>query len=187
MAWCGLSRMPTEAVSAARLFFAIWPDQAVREQIIAATKSAVDAAGGRPIPPENYHITLAFLGSVSAPYLAAVRRAGRVLGFPTFTLTLARTGYWPRSRIAWLGPLACPEPLRALVAGLWEPLAAVGLSAANPDYKPHLSLARKVPGGLESRLLQPIEWPVTEFVLVRSDTSPAGAVYTALEHFPAAD
>jgi 2'-5' RNA ligase len=108
MAWCGLSRMPTEAVSAARLFFAIWPDQAVREQIIAATKSAVDAASGRPIPPENYHITLAFLGSVSAPYLAAVRRAGRVLGFPTFTLTLARTGYWPRSRIAWLGHAGVP-------------------------------------------------------------------------------
>jgi 2'-5' RNA ligase len=152
MAWCGLSRMPTEAVSAVRLFFALWPDQAVREQIIAATQSAVDAAGGRLIPPENYHPTLAFLGSVSALNFPAVRRAGRVTGFSTFTLTLARTGHWPQSRTVWLGPPACPEPLRALVAGLWEPLAAMGLSAANAGYKPHLSLARKVPGGLGESL-----------------------------------
>ena len=173
------------ATGSRRLFFALWPDDSVRRQIVAACGGAIQAAGGRPIPPENYHITLAFLGNVTADRADAVRSAARAVSFPPFTVALDRTGYWPRPRVAWLKPAVCPPELAGLAADLWAALAPIGFTADSRTYKPHVSLVRRVPGGLGSRLPEPVSWPVSEFVLARSETRPEGAVYTLVERFPA--
>jgi RNA 2',3'-cyclic 3'-phosphodiesterase len=62
-------------VSTRRLFFALWPDQAMREALAAATDDAlraVRAVHGLPVPIANLHVTLAFLGSVPEASLARV-------------------------------------------------------------------------------------------------------------------
>ena len=64
-------------------------------------------------------------------------------------------------------------------------LARLGFAADSRTYKPHVSLVRRVPGGLGSQLHEVIEWPVREFVLVRSDTWREGPVYTTLDRFSA--
>lgn len=173
------------ATDTQRLFFALWPDDVTRRQIVAATGAAVAAAGGRPVPPANYHVTLAFLGSVPRDQLPQIINAARPIRFPEFALELSRTGYWPRPQVAWLKPSKCPAALAALVDNLWAAMAPFGLTADSRSYKPHVSLVRRVPGGLGSELDAPLVWPVREFVLASSATRPSGSVYTVLEHFPA--
>ncbi len=168
-----------------RLFFALWPDATVRQRIAVAGTRATAAAGGRPVPPENYHLTLAFLGSVPAEHLPALLRVARAIRMQPFSLALDHTGYWPRPRVAWLRPAVCPAALQQLVDDLWGGLAPLGFAPDSRTFKPHVSLVRKAPGGLGSRLAQPIVWAVDDFVLVRSETLPAGPVYSLLERFPA--
>jgi 2'-5' RNA ligase len=170
-----------------RLFFALWPDDGVRELIVADTERAISAAGANPVSPSNYHVTLAFLGEVSASSLGDIVRICGDIRFRQFLLQLDRTGYWPRSRIAWLGPSQGPLELEALVDDIWNKLAELGFRQELRPYKPHVSLCRNVSGGLGMCLNSPISWPVSSFVLVQSTPGEAGQVYTVLEQFAAGD
>ena len=63
---------------------------------------------GRPVVAANMHLTLAFLGEVSAEK-QRVKRNGRTHFAAGFTLHLDDAGQWLRSRVVWLGtrqPLA---------------------------------------------------------------------------------
>ena len=168
-----------------RLFFALWPDEDTRMRILADLEPAVRAAGDNPVPVENYHITLAFLGSVSASSLNDIVRMCSDVRFREFSLELDRSGYWPRSRIAWLGPSRQPPELPALVDDIWNKLAELGFKQELRPYLPHVSLCRQVSGGLGMQLAAPISWPVESFALVQSLPGDNGPVYTVLEQFAA--
>jgi len=173
------------ATDSLRLFFSLWPTDEVRQQIVSASKQTVAAAGGRPIPPENYHVTLAFLGNVPRDLVAEFIVAARNIRFPAFRMQIDRSGYWPRSQIAWLEPSVMPLPMETLVSDLWAELEPLGFAPEGHSFKPHVTLARRVPGE-PGRFPDPeIVWPVSDFVLVQSDTRPSGSVYSLLEHFPA--
>ena len=66
-------RQPPRA-PARRLFFALWATAEERRALSAAAAAAVGTSGGRAVPEENLHVTLAFLGQVPA---SAHRRARR--------------------------------------------------------------------------------------------------------------
>jgi 2'-5' RNA ligase len=170
-----------------RLFFALWPDDEVSRRIVTDTERAISAAGASLVPPENYHITLAFLGAVSASSLDDIVRICGDIRFRRFSLQLDRTGYWPRSRIAWLGASHCPLELEALVDDIWNKLAELGFRQELRPYQPHVSLCRNVSGGLGMRLDTPINWPAGSFVLAQSTPGETGPVYTVLEQFAAGD
>jgi 2'-5' RNA ligase len=170
-----------------RLFFALWPSDEVRAQIAADAGRMIEDGGAPTVPAINYHITLAFLGFVSASSLPDIVAAMRNVRFLPCEITLDHTGYWPRSRIAWLAPNDYPLVLSALVDDLWNKLAGLGFRTEARQYRPHVSLCRNVSGGLAMRLKVPVVWPVSSFVLAESNPSAEGPVYTVLEHFPAGD
>lgn len=168
-----------------RLFLALWPDEAVRCRLTRERDRAAAAYRGRPVAPENLHITLAFLGASDGSQRACAERvAGRVEG-ALFTITLERLDYWPRPRVLWLGSEHTPAALSALIGALQRGLAACGFTLEERPFRPHITLLRKVPprprGGT---LLEPIEWPVTQFHLVESVTRSAGAEYRILTSWP---
>lgn len=166
-----------------RLFFALWPGEGVREALWQASRQLVRASGGKPVPRENLHLTLAFLGSVPEALLPALREAAASLALPGFSVTLDQAGYWPRPRVAWLAPTRLPPALPALVSDLWRAMAGFPVEPDTRPYRPHLTLARKVsrPGPLV--LSQPVHWPVSEFCLVRSVSDRAGARYEPLARY----
>ena len=62
-----------------RLFFALWPDDALRTALAAATAPAIAQVAGQVVPPGNLHVTLAFLGpgtGLGAGAAVRGRRAG---------------------------------------------------------------------------------------------------------------
>ena len=169
-----------------RLFFALWPDPNTRQAIVRQSRRAVRGSGGRPVPSRNYHVTLAFLGSVSEVAIPEISAAARQLRTPAGEMALEEFGYWPRPRVLWVGPSATPRSLAQLVSQLWDTLEAVpglGLAREPRPWQPHLTLARKVNREPALTSPKPVIWPMNGFVLCESVTAEDGARYQVLEQF----
>ena len=84
-----------------RLFFALWPTDAVRARLAAAAQS--HAALGRAIAARNLHVTVVFLGAVPAERVAHVVRNRTVAQKLTldgkFMLHLDAVEFWRRSSL----------------------------------------------------------------------------------------
>jgi len=170
-----------------RLFFALWPDPATRRAIHRATVDAMRQAGGRAVPIENYHLTLAFLGSQPDALLPAIRKAGSRVSPPAGELSLERLGYFAHPRVLWLGPERTPAGLRSFVRVLWDTLEPLGIARERRAFAAHLTLARKVRGPPEARI-RPVAWCYTGFALIESVTDPRGARYQVIaEWLPACE
>ncbi|MFO7588071.1 MAG: 2'-5' RNA ligase family protein [Gemmatimonadota bacterium] len=83
-----------------RLFFALWPDSATRSAVARLVDRAAKRCGGRRVPPENLHLTLAFPGAVARAQRTCLEAcADRVAGTP-FHLVLDRIPGVARSPVA---------------------------------------------------------------------------------------
>ena len=167
-----------------RLFFALWPDDTLRQQLVHRSRPLVQAAHGRPVPAENLHMTLAFLGNVNARQRDCVERMAETIACPSFDLALNCFGHWSRSQVLWFAPRETPEPLTRLVDVLAVGVRECGLSLDARPYRPHLTLARKVSSAPENKFVEPITWPVGHFVLVRSVPVPQGVAYEVVREWP---
>ena len=83
-----------------RLFFAIDLPAEIREQIIHWRATHFPPEAGRPVAADNLHLTLAFLGEVSAEKEKALSLLAGRIRQPGFTLTLDDAGQWLRSSAA---------------------------------------------------------------------------------------
>jgi 2'-5' RNA ligase len=164
-----------------RVFFALWPDDATRTAISRATREAVRACGGRPIAKERLHLTVWFLGELTASRLALARSVAPVR-VGAFDLTLDAIGVWPESRILWLAPLAPPEALAELEARLGDGLDERGFLAEERIYRPHVTLARRA-RPIEAAV-EPVRWRVEDLALVESLQDGRNVHYEVLERWP---
>ena len=171
--------MPALIEPKRRLFFGLWPDDAVRRQIAALSREVC----GRPVPEVNLHLTLLFLGMQNdAARQCFCTAAGQVQGSP-FTLSLDRYGGWARKRIQWLGPSAPTTAFGELAGTLASALAACGFEAEKQPFVPHVTLSRKAKKPVEGPTPAPILWSVNDFVLAESVPSPDGVRYVVLERW----
>jgi 2'-5' RNA ligase len=175
------------------LFFALWPASALQQSFAETTQSVVLAAGGRPVPPENFHVTLAFLGSVPDARISQVAALGADVASqvtqPGLGVTLDTIEYWqkPKVVVATAGlPAAESAPLVNVLAGaLKSRLTDAGFTPEEtPEFHPHVTLARKIAHPIQSIGIQPVLWSFTNVALVDSRTEPKGSVYTVLQTFP---
>ena len=166
--------------STARLFFALWPTDGVREGLYKASRPAVDAADGKPVTAANLHMTLVFLGSVDPEGEARAHGAAASVHGEPFSLELDSFGHWPEPQVLWCGASKVPDAARALTARLRERLVSAGLKPDTKNFVPHVTLVRKVrwPGALGS--FGPLSWAAKDFTLVRSVTGRNGSEYSPL-------
>ena len=170
-----------------RCFFAVWPDAAARRRIAAAAALVEGGDGARPVPPENYHLTLAFVGEIAAAQLAVLRQVGRELRAPGFTLAFDAYEYWPKPEVVVAAAREIPSALSGLWQRLHRDLNEHGLALAPKRLRPHVALARKVTQAPVWPAMSPFEWSALEFSLVRSESAAAGPVYTVVDTWPLLD
>lgn len=173
-----------------RVFFALWPDEAQRAAIAHATRKSVRACGGQPVPIENLHATLSFIGTVPERRVAALAAMARGVAAAssnaTLELRLGSVAYWSRPKILVAlaqepPPVAACAPLRSLAEALTGGAAAAGFT---PDLKPfhaHVTVARKVARPPAVQTLSPVRWRFDAFALIESRTRAAGAAYSVIE------
>jgi 2'-5' RNA ligase len=167
-----------------RLFFALWPTDELREQIARAVGPLLAGRRARPIPPANFHITLAFLGSVLETKLPDVIAAAREVSGAPFVLQLTRAESWRRTQIAWLPVEPMPHALHGLAERLRFSLLAKDLEVDRKAFRAHVTIARDWRDRPLDARIGPFDWPVRDFVLVQSKTGPCGSEYYVLERWP---
>ena len=167
--------LPPETKSQ-RLFFALWPPLELSRELYSVAGRVLEGEARR-VPPENIHLTLAFLGSVKAPFRHCAEQVAVAIRTGSFTLTLEQIGCWQKPGILWVGPRHTPEPLSRLVRELNAGLAACGYVPEERSYAAHLTLARKLRRFNTNLSIDPLVWDVRRFCLVQSHTHAEGTRY----------
>lgn len=162
------------------------------EKLQEGLKSELRTKAIRWTKPEQLHITLRFLGSVSSEEAAGVAAALPVIcqGQEPFSLRCEGLGCFPnvrRARVLWVGIDGQVERVRRLQKAVVLATGKIGKAPEERPIKPHLTLGRVE--GLErahSERLEKLveggfgieaEWPVTELLLMQSHLSAQGARY----------
>lgn len=162
---------PDYSPSNNRLFFALVPPLDVCERVAEKARELQKThdLGGRLIKPLRYHITLLFLGDqVSSAGEKAALRAAPDMQSPPFTLYLDKAGsFRNRQMPVWLGPNQPPAELDHL-AKLLGKVTGQRTRERQPRFTPHLTTIRNADGLLPATAVDPIEWDVTDYVLIRS-------------------
>jgi 2'-5' RNA ligase len=183
------------ADSRQRLFIGIALHDATRAAIERALQASAAALpkGTRLLAPDNWHLTLQFLGSVSDELAPSVRAAchDTAARSAAFEIELGQVGAFksPRSaRVVWIGLARGAEQLAALYETLTVHTEPLGYTREARPFAAHLSVARiKTPADvrplLASMRMPVLHMPVSHITLFRSHLSPRGARYEALEHY----
>jgi 2'-5' RNA ligase len=168
-----------------RLFFALWPDSHVRAQLAHAAAALPLDGRARGVPPENFHLTLAFLGEVAAPQLGALQQIGRAMRAPACRIGFDAYEYWPESQVVVAAAGQSPAPPLDLCAQLHQALsrceAAPHFKRPTSPLRAHVTLARKVAQAPVLQAMSPFHWHARSFSLVYSDTSGGHSVYTVVD------
>lgn len=125
-----------------RLFVAIDLPWALRQRV--AMLSGAGIPGARWVPPDNYHITLRFIGETPAYRAEEIDQALTALRARRFELTLAGLGTFAksgRSTALWVG-VERNERLDLLQSKIETALQRIGLEPERRRFAPHVSLAR---------------------------------------------
>jgi 2'-5' RNA ligase len=169
-----------------RLFVALDMPWAVREQLAALSGSGIP--GARWVPPENFHLTLRFIGDIPAHVARDVDDALLNLRARGFSLTLTGMGTFAKGGVSsalWVGVEKTPS-LDHLRAKIETALQRCGLEPERRKFQPHVTLARldnpaeaKVAAFVQAHnLFRSGPIPVEHFTLFSSLLCKDHAVYT---------
>jgi RNA 2',3'-cyclic 3'-phosphodiesterase len=179
---------PHAAESTRRLFFALWPSAFEQHALAEAAHKAARRSGGRAVPEDKLHLTLAFLGSVAERRLHELSHiagacAAQLAADGPLVVNFTRLEHWTRPQLLAAIATGGAEPARALAEALKNALCAAGFA---PDLKPfraHVTVARKVAHPPPQAMLRPIEWSLRAFALLDSRTEAAGPLYSVVESY----
>ena len=168
--------MTTDAL---RLFFALVPPPPVRGKIAEVQRRL--SLPARPVPVENLHITLAFLGNVCADRIPRLASLMDTTTFPACRLVLDRLGIFSGVGVAWLGCSTVPPSLLRFHARLTEGLEAADFRVETRRWKPHVTLYRKLRTPFEKMAFEPVSWNLDGYCLMQSRRGEGGPEYLQLE------
>jgi RNA 2',3'-cyclic 3'-phosphodiesterase len=144
---------------------------------------------GRWVAPENYHLTVAFLGSVDPARLPEVVKAVQDAAprVDPFDIPLDAVGAFPnarRPRVLWVGPHAAVPAFGTLCSVVRSELAALGFTF-EPHTDAHVTLARAAGPTVALPSTDPpriAPLRIADLTIYESFTERAGARYEVVEH-----
>ena len=173
-----------------RLFFALWPDEEIRDQLQQCqqskffSQSLQENEGSRAVFPGNFHMTLAFLGNVDVGQRACAEQVANAIQCSSFRLTINIAGHWRKPRILVVGPDEMPAVHVALATQLRDGAIECGIQMDMRLYNAHITLMRKIVNAPGALAIPPFIWSVKRFVLIESTTRPEGVRYEVVEEWP---
>ena len=152
----------------------------------------------RWVNPEQIHLTLRFLGSISEEQVIDVKDRLAEMKAGPFTLWPSGLGCFPnarRPRVLWAGLKGDLDRIKSLHTAVVASTKSIGEAPEDRPFRPHLTLARiqEVDRSTASTLQEiaaseeawsDYGWAVSEVQLIQSHLSPQGARYETLHTTP---
>ncbi|MHC4211506.1 MAG: RNA 2',3'-cyclic phosphodiesterase [Planctomycetota bacterium] len=182
--------MPPSARNTFRLFVAVYPPVGVARALLAAL-GRLELPPHRPVPVEQVHMTLQFIGDTPAPQLdqtkeTVLRSTGGVKCFdlqPRLLIKLPERG--PARLIA--AEATRPPGLVEVHRRLAARLARKARRNPSDQFRPHLTLCRFRSPTPMARIDEELDlepFAVREIRLMRSTLRPQGAQHDEMASFP---
>ena len=181
-----------ESAGKLRLFFALQPAPDQTSALIESAAPLVTELQAQPVPAENLHATLCFIGATAPEDLDKLKDVAARQHGQHATLRFNALEFWQKPRVlcATADEDCGSAPARTLAENLASAAVAAGFK---PDVKPfrlHLTLARKV----LPKLAAQAEWPrplahsfvmrCDRFVLMESRSGESGSIYSVVDSWP---
>ena len=174
-----------------RLFIALSLPADLRERLCGLCSGL---PGARWVAPENFHLTLRFIGEVDGREAEDIDAALSGIRFPRFPLTLSGVGQFgdgKRLRSLWVG-VDSNEMLDRLQAKVEQAVQRAGQPPEKRKFKPHVTLARfkshpgdRLEGFFAARsLFRCAPFEVADFTLYSSYLAHEGAIYSPEAVYP---
>lgn len=180
-----------------RLFIALPVEQDLKKNL-----SRIDefiSGHGRSLKivgPENYHITVKFLGECTNDIAAKIENSFLKIDFPRneIPFTAAGLGVFPNMKmpsVIWAGLRTHDSKIQELYREVESSAAALGFEKEKRGFSPHLTIARVRKGKVIDDTLKNYiaenketvfgESSFKKLVLYSSSLTPAGPVYTEVK------
>lgn len=169
-----------------RLFIAIPMPE---EVAIDLERMSTGLPGARWTDPDDFHLTLRFVGEVDNPTFQELGEALASIQAPPFELALKGLGVFPprgEPHTLWVG-VEDPEPLLALKRRIDRVVRSLGIPDERRNFHPHVTIARfrtpppsdRLGSWIWGRsLFRTRPFPVSHFNLYSSLLRPEGAEHT---------
>ena len=144
--------------------------------------------------PDNFHLTLKFLGPIPRNKLRSMPSAMAAMSgiYPELSLVVKGMGVFPNvqnARIIWSGIQGQTRQLNRLVTDLDTALQTIGIPGQSRPFFPHITLAR-IRKPISSRMMMPlirrfennasVDFPVNPLVFYKSRLTSQGAIHSSL-------
>jgi RNA 2',3'-cyclic 3'-phosphodiesterase len=111
----------------------------------------------RLVAPQNIHVTIRFLGSISPGMVEKVYEAMKNVKFTPFTIQIRGLGVFPSinyPRVVWAGMTEGVNQLKNIFNQLEPQIRALGFQADAYGFSPHLTIARVRTGANKQHLAE---------------------------------
>jgi len=191
--------IPALSISQIRSFVSIDFEDSQILSRIKSVMSSLSALGGdlKPVEEDNIHLTLKFLGNVSASKLEEVKSSLTQVGFPPFSLEIKGAGAFPslkRMNVIWVGVGEGWSQVELIYEQTEKLLHQLGFSRETRDFSPHITVARVKSGRKRDEIAAFLghltdesfgTFNVQSVRLKQSVLSPSGPKYSTLFEVPA--
>ena len=173
-------------------------DEKVLSQVESIMSSLLSLGGDlKPVDRENIHLTLKFLGNVSATKLEEIKSALAQVTFPPFSLEIKGAGAFPnlkRMNVIWVGIGEGWSQVELVFEQTEKLLHQLGFSRETRPFSPHITVARVKSGRKRDEIAAFLghlsdesfgSFNVENVKLKESVLSPSGPKYSTLFEAPA--
>jgi len=137
-----------------------------------------------PVITDNLHLTLCFLGNLDPVKEQEIIAQLNHVHQKKFYLSFTEIGYFKKPKVLYLKPYKVPNVLQELATQICKTALQMGIKLDINTFKPHITVARKVPLSPTIVKIPNIRVQFTDMALYHSQSTTNGVRYKKLRSWP---
>ena len=176
-----------------RAFIAIVPPDDILNSMERFLSRLRPLADHKWVNRSQLHLTLRFLGEIPPDVFGGIKTRLNDIRMSPFSVALDNAGAFPslsRAKVLWISGKTGSEELKRLASQTEQIAVSCGLEPEKKKFSPHLTIARtrfesNIPDELILAMnnVPTLTWQCKEFVLMQSQLTQRGPIYTAAEKY----